>query len=137
MLLLLQVADGPWETDELIADERYAAAAVKGKGVVVFSACSHAGVWTKLVLAVATLMLSCSTQACGSVVLDVQPLSSYQGLPCCACCAMLCRAGIINVMKDVQQRFGEPPYAVFGGKQLPLPRFLLTISFKTWDAGSG
>lgn len=38
-----QVKDGPWETDAEIADERYVAAAVKGKGVVVFSACSHAG----------------------------------------------------------------------------------------------
>jgi 7,8-dihydropterin-6-yl-methyl-4-(beta-D-ribofuranosyl)aminobenzene 5'-phosphate synthase len=47
LLLLAQVADGPWETDELIADERYAAAAVKGKGIVVFSACSHAGVLTQ------------------------------------------------------------------------------------------
>jgi hypothetical protein len=41
--VLVQKPGGPWETDEEIADERYVAAAVKGKGVVVFSACSHAG----------------------------------------------------------------------------------------------
>ncbi len=33
-----------WEPDPLILDERYVAAYVKGKGVVVFTACSHAGV---------------------------------------------------------------------------------------------
>lgn len=33
-----------WEPDPLILDERYVAAHVKGKGVVVFTACSHAGV---------------------------------------------------------------------------------------------
>ncbi len=32
-----------WEPDPLILDERYVAAHVKGKGVVVFTACSHAG----------------------------------------------------------------------------------------------
>jgi len=38
-------ADGAnWEPDPLILDERYVAAHVKGKGVVVFTACSHAGV---------------------------------------------------------------------------------------------
>lgn len=38
-------ADGAgWEPDPLILDERYVAARVKGKGVVVFTACSHAGV---------------------------------------------------------------------------------------------
>jgi hypothetical protein len=26
-----------------------------------------------------------------------------------------CSAGIVNVMKDVQQQIGKPPYAVFGG----------------------
>jgi hypothetical protein len=41
--VLLQEPGGPWETDGEIADERYVAATVKGKGVVVFSACSHAG----------------------------------------------------------------------------------------------
>ena len=43
MVRNLQEPDGPWEPDEEIADERYLAAAVKGKGVVVLSACSHAG----------------------------------------------------------------------------------------------
>lgn len=33
-----------WEPDELIMDERFVAAHVKGKGLVVFTACSHAGV---------------------------------------------------------------------------------------------
>jgi 7,8-dihydropterin-6-yl-methyl-4-(beta-D-ribofuranosyl)aminobenzene 5'-phosphate synthase len=33
-----------WELDELIMDERFVAVNVAGKGVVVFSACSHAGV---------------------------------------------------------------------------------------------
>lgn len=33
-----------WEPDPLLLDERYVAAHVKGKGVVVFTACSHAGV---------------------------------------------------------------------------------------------
>ena len=33
-----------WEPDPLILDERYVAVHVKGKGVVVFTACSHAGV---------------------------------------------------------------------------------------------
>jgi len=38
-------ADGAdWEPDPLILDERYLAAYVKGKGIVVFTACSHAGV---------------------------------------------------------------------------------------------
>lgn len=33
-----------WEPDPLILDERYLAVHVRGKGVVVFTACSHAGV---------------------------------------------------------------------------------------------
>jgi 7,8-dihydropterin-6-yl-methyl-4-(beta-D-ribofuranosyl)aminobenzene 5'-phosphate synthase len=33
-----------WEPDELIVDERFVAVNVRGKGVVVFTACSHAGV---------------------------------------------------------------------------------------------
>jgi 7,8-dihydropterin-6-yl-methyl-4-(beta-D-ribofuranosyl)aminobenzene 5'-phosphate synthase len=33
-----------WEPDELIMDERFLAVNVRGKGLVVFSACSHAGV---------------------------------------------------------------------------------------------
>jgi 7,8-dihydropterin-6-yl-methyl-4-(beta-D-ribofuranosyl)aminobenzene 5'-phosphate synthase len=35
---------GAWEPDPLIRDERFLAAHVKGKGLVVFSACSHAGI---------------------------------------------------------------------------------------------
>lgn len=35
---------GDWCTDELIKDERYLAIDVKGKGLVIFSACSHAGI---------------------------------------------------------------------------------------------
>ncbi len=38
-----QQGDG-WELDPLITDERYLAVNVRGKGLVVFSACSHAGV---------------------------------------------------------------------------------------------
>lgn len=34
----------PWESDELLMDERFLAVRLAGKGVVVFSACSHAGV---------------------------------------------------------------------------------------------
>ena len=33
-----------WESDELIMDERWLALNVKDKGLVVFSACSHAGI---------------------------------------------------------------------------------------------
>lgn len=33
-----------WEPDRLILDERYLAVYVEGKGIVVFTACSHAGV---------------------------------------------------------------------------------------------
>lgn len=33
-----------WEPDPMILDERYVAVRVKGKGIVVFTACSHAGV---------------------------------------------------------------------------------------------
>jgi 7,8-dihydropterin-6-yl-methyl-4-(beta-D-ribofuranosyl)aminobenzene 5'-phosphate synthase len=33
-----------WEPDPLLMDERFVAIAVKGKGVLVFTACSHAGV---------------------------------------------------------------------------------------------
>ena len=33
-----------WEVDELLIDERFLAVNVAGKGLVVFSACSHAGV---------------------------------------------------------------------------------------------
>jgi 7,8-dihydropterin-6-yl-methyl-4-(beta-D-ribofuranosyl)aminobenzene 5'-phosphate synthase len=37
-------ADEPWEPDPFIMDERYLAVHVRGKGVIVFSSCSHAGV---------------------------------------------------------------------------------------------
>lgn len=33
-----------WEPDELLMDERFVAVNVRGKGLVVFSACSHAGI---------------------------------------------------------------------------------------------
>jgi len=36
--------DQSWEPDPLIMDERFLAAHVKGKGQIVFSACSHAGI---------------------------------------------------------------------------------------------
>ncbi|KAI1621248.1 beta-lactamase-like protein [Exophiala viscosa] len=35
---------GTWESDELILDERFLMCNIKGKGVVVFTGCSHAGV---------------------------------------------------------------------------------------------
>jgi 7,8-dihydropterin-6-yl-methyl-4-(beta-D-ribofuranosyl)aminobenzene 5'-phosphate synthase len=38
-----RTADG-WEPDELLTDERWLAVNVAGKGLVVFSACSHAGI---------------------------------------------------------------------------------------------
>ena len=37
-------ADGAWLPDPLIMDERFLAVNIKGKGVFVFSACSHAGI---------------------------------------------------------------------------------------------
>jgi len=36
--------DAPWEPDEALTDERFLAVKLEGKGVIVFSACSHAGV---------------------------------------------------------------------------------------------
>jgi len=36
--------DGAWEADPLIRDERFVAAHVRGKGLVVLTGCSHAGV---------------------------------------------------------------------------------------------
>lgn len=40
-----RTADGRgWEPDELLLDERFVAVNVRGKGLVVFTACSHAGV---------------------------------------------------------------------------------------------
>jgi 7,8-dihydropterin-6-yl-methyl-4-(beta-D-ribofuranosyl)aminobenzene 5'-phosphate synthase len=37
-------ADGKWELDELVVDERFVAVHIAGKGLLVFTACSHAGV---------------------------------------------------------------------------------------------
>ncbi|EJU04313.1 hypothetical protein DACRYDRAFT_48508 [Dacryopinax primogenitus] len=36
--------DGDWQPDELILDERYSAINVKGKGLIIISSCSHAGI---------------------------------------------------------------------------------------------
>lgn len=36
--------DGSWKDDPLILDERFLAVHVRGKGIIVFSACSHAGI---------------------------------------------------------------------------------------------
>lgn len=45
---------GEWERDELITDERFAVVWLKDKGLVVLSACSHAGIINVLREAVAT-----------------------------------------------------------------------------------
>ena len=42
--LCRRAADQPWEPDPLILDERYVAVNVRGKGLVVLSSCSHAGI---------------------------------------------------------------------------------------------
>jgi 7,8-dihydropterin-6-yl-methyl-4-(beta-D-ribofuranosyl)aminobenzene 5'-phosphate synthase len=39
-----RTAGGEWETDELLMDERWLAVNVAGKGLVILSACSHAGI---------------------------------------------------------------------------------------------
>ncbi len=67
---LKRSADGKsWEPDPWLMDERYVAAHVKGKGAIVFTACSH--------------------------------------------------AGVINVLKDARNVFGEVPlHAVMGGFHL-------------------
>ena len=39
-----QAADGQWESDPWIMDERFLAAHVQGKGIAIFTGCSHAGV---------------------------------------------------------------------------------------------
>lgn len=41
---LKRSAAGQWEADPLIQDERFMAAHVRGKGIVIFTGCSHAGV---------------------------------------------------------------------------------------------
>ncbi|GMK55613.1 hypothetical protein CspeluHIS016_0206690 [Cutaneotrichosporon spelunceum] len=45
--------DGGWCTDEMLRDERYLAVDVKGRGLVLFSACSHAGICNVVTDAVA------------------------------------------------------------------------------------
>ncbi|KAG9011070.1 hypothetical protein FRB90_007504 [Tulasnella sp. 427] len=47
--------DGKWVKEDHIMDERYAAIDVKGKGLIVFSACSHAGICNVITDAVKTL----------------------------------------------------------------------------------
>jgi 7,8-dihydropterin-6-yl-methyl-4-(beta-D-ribofuranosyl)aminobenzene 5'-phosphate synthase len=42
--LCRQSADELWQPDPLIVDERYVAVHVREKGIIVFSACSHAGI---------------------------------------------------------------------------------------------
>ena len=75
-----------WEPDPLILDERYAAAHVRGKGIVVFTACSH--------------------------------------------------AGLINVLKDARNVFGDVPvYAVMGGFHLSGPGIEDTIPDTVRDLG--
>jgi 7,8-dihydropterin-6-yl-methyl-4-(beta-D-ribofuranosyl)aminobenzene 5'-phosphate synthase len=46
-----QLADGSWEEDELLPDERFVSVHVAGKGQVVFTACSHAGLINVLLAA--------------------------------------------------------------------------------------
>jgi 7,8-dihydropterin-6-yl-methyl-4-(beta-D-ribofuranosyl)aminobenzene 5'-phosphate synthase len=46
-----QLADGSWEKDELLPDERFVSVHVAGKGQVVFTACSHAGLVNVLLAA--------------------------------------------------------------------------------------
>jgi 7,8-dihydropterin-6-yl-methyl-4-(beta-D-ribofuranosyl)aminobenzene 5'-phosphate synthase len=46
-----QKPDGSWEKDELLPDERFVAVNVAGKGQVVFTACSHAGLINVLLAA--------------------------------------------------------------------------------------
>jgi 7,8-dihydropterin-6-yl-methyl-4-(beta-D-ribofuranosyl)aminobenzene 5'-phosphate synthase len=46
-----QTADGIWEKDELLPDERYVSVHVAGKGQMIFSACSHAGLVNVLLAA--------------------------------------------------------------------------------------
>ena len=36
--------DGTWKPDPLIMDERYLVVAIRGRGLLIFSACSHAGI---------------------------------------------------------------------------------------------
>jgi len=50
-----RAADGAWEPDPLIMDERFVSVHVKGRGQLVFSACSHAGIVNVLTHARETL----------------------------------------------------------------------------------
>lgn len=75
-----------WDPDPLILDERYVAAHVKDKGIVVFTACSH--------------------------------------------------AGVINVLKDAHNVFGDVPlYAVMGGFHLAGPEVEAIIPDTVRDFG--
>jgi len=77
------VGKGKWVQENHIMEERYAAIDVKGKGVVIFSACSH--------------------------------------------------AGIVNVVKDVIEKFQRPIYMIIGGLHLAgpdlQPRIAPTVEF--------
>src|SRR4029077_15571158 len=46
-----QMSDGSWILDELLPDERFVSINVAGKGQVVFTACSHAGLINVLLAA--------------------------------------------------------------------------------------
>jgi hypothetical protein len=61
---------------------------------------------------------------CAAVVLCCKTLT---------CHTLLCCAGIVNVMKDLQQKFGNPPYAVFGGKHMQSVPWLLRHSVTKGD----
>ena len=41
---LTGLADGSWVPDEDVLDERNVPCKIRGRGIVVFSACSHAGI---------------------------------------------------------------------------------------------
>lgn len=74
---------GHWTSEPHVMDERYVAVDVIGKGIIIFSACSH--------------------------------------------------AGIVNVVKDVVQRFSRPIYMIIGGLHLGsadlAPRIGPTVDF--------
>mmetsp|Transcript_38166 Transcript_38166/g.85075 ORF Transcript_38166/g.85075 Transcript_38166/m.85075 type:complete len:371 (+) Transcript_38166:64-1176(+) len=42
--ITLRAGETEWQPDPLILDERYVAVKIKGRGIVVFSSCSHAGI---------------------------------------------------------------------------------------------
>ena len=60
---------GEWHDDPLIMDERYLAVHVKGRGPVVFSACSHAGI--------INVMHDVAAVAGSKGKLDAQPGQTY------------------------------------------------------------